>query len=176
MFGAGGDLDLLRLLERRHLDRRPARRLGNRDRPRPLQVAAVEALEDGRGRDPGDDEEIAGRPAALARLALAGEPDAGAVLDPCRDVHLVALGLLREAGARADGAGVLDDLSLATALRAGLADREEALTLRVDAAALAARAGARAGPRFGAAAMAGRAAFGLRHRNRHLGAVDGLVE
>ena len=105
------------------------------------------------------DVEVAGRAAARAGLALAGEPDPGAVLDPGGDVDLVALGLLGQAGAAAGRAGVLDDLAGAAALRAGLADREEALALGVDAAAFAARAGDRAGPGLGAAAVAGRAAL-----------------
>src|ERR1700710_2188093 len=96
-------------------------------------------------------EAAAGRPAALSGLALASEPDSRSVLDPGRDVDLVALGLLGQAGAVAGGAGVLDDLAGAAALRAGPADRENSLALGVDAAAFAARAGDRAGPRFGAA-------------------------
>ena len=141
-----------------------AQRLGDRDRHRHLEVAVVEPLEDRGGGDPGGHVEVAGRAAARAGLALAGEADPGAVLDPGRDVDLVALGLLGQAGAAAGRAGVLDDLAGAAALRAGLADREEALALGVDAAAFAARAGDRAGARLGAAAVAGRAALGLRAR------------
>src|SRR4029077_945566 len=160
--GPGGHLDLLRPVQGRHLDRRAAQRLGDRDRHRHLEAAAVEALEDGGGGDAGDDVEVAGRAAAGAGLAFPGDPDPRPVLDPRRDPHLVALGLPGEAGAAAGRAGVLDDLPGAAALRAGLADREEALTLGVDAAAFAARAGDRAGAGLGTAAAAGRAAFGLR--------------
>src|SRR5436190_9768046 len=103
VFGARTDLDLLRPFERRHLDRRAAQRLGDVDRHGHLEVAAVEPLEDGRGGDARDDEEVPRRSAALAGLALAGEPYASAVLDPGRDVHLVALGLLGDAGAGAGG-------------------------------------------------------------------------
>ena len=176
VLGPGADLDLLRPVQGRHLDRAAAQRLGDRDRHRHLEVAAVEPLEDRRGGDPGGHVEVAGRAAARAGLALAGEPDPRPVLDPGRDVDLVALGLLGQAGAAAGRAGVLDDLAGAAALRAGLADREEALALGVDAAAFAARAGDRAGARFGAAAVAGRAALGLRHGDADLGAVDRLVE
>src|SRR6185295_17451041 len=130
--GARLDLDLLCALQRRHLDRRPAQRLGDRDRHRHLEVAGVEAFEDRRGGDAGDDEEIAGRATALSCLTLAGEANPRPVFDPGGNIHLVALGLLGQAGAVAGGAWVLDHLAGAPALRAGLADREEALALSVD--------------------------------------------
>ena len=173
----GCDLDLLRPLQGRHLDRGAAQRLGDRDRHRHLEVAAVEPLEDRRGGDPGGRRRgrRAGRragPPRPCRRAGSGSPS----LTPAGNVDLVALGLLGQAGAAAGRAGVLDDLAGAAALRAGLADREEALALGVDAAAFAARAGDRAGARFGAAAVAGRAALGLRHGDADLGAVDRLVE
>src|SRR6187551_2169964 len=174
--GASWDLDLLGSVQGRYLDRRPAQRLGDRDRHGHLEVAAVEPLEHrGRG-DPGGHVEVAGRATAGAGLAFAGKADPRSVLDPGRDVDLVALRLPGQAGAAAGGAGVLDDLPGAAALGAGLADREEALALRVDAAAFAARAGDRGGARRGAAAMAGRAALGLWHGDTDLGAIDRLVE
>src|SRR5262249_38082170 len=105
------DLDLLGSVQGRDLDRAAAQRLRDRDRDGHLEVAVVEAPEDrGRG-DVGGDVEVAGRTAARPGLALAGEPDPGAVLDPGRDVDPVALGLLGEAGAAAGRAGVLDDLA-----------------------------------------------------------------
>src|SRR4029077_2525102 len=116
-------------------------------------------LEDRRGGDAGDDIEVAGLAASRPGLALAGKPDPGPVSDPGRDVDLVALGLLGQAGAAARRAGVLDDLAGPAALGAGLADREEALALGVDSAAFAAGTGDWAGPRFRAAAVAGRTAF-----------------
>ncbi len=120
--------------------------LGDRDRNRHLQVAAVEPFEDRRGGDPRRHVEVARRAAARAGLALAGEPDPGPVLHPGRDADLVALGLPGQAGAAAGLAGLLDDLAGPAALRARLADREEPLALRVDAAAFAARADDRAVP------------------------------
>src|SRR6266487_245704 len=75
VLGPLADLDLLRPLQGRHLDRRPAQRLGNRDRHGDLEVAAVEPFEDRGGGGAGDDEEVARRPAALPGLALAGEAD-----------------------------------------------------------------------------------------------------
>src|SRR4249919_979186 len=174
--GSRPDLDLLRAVEGWHLDRRPAQRLGDRDRHRNLEVATVEPLEDRRAGDAGDDEEVARRAAALAGLALAGEPDAGAVLHPGGDVHPVTLGLLGEPGAAAGRAGVLDDLAGAATLRTGLGDREEALALGVDAPPFAAWAGDRARPGFGSAAAAGHAPFGLRHGHLDLRSVHRLVE
>src|SRR6201992_304407 len=103
------------------------------------------------------------RPAGGPRLAFAGEPDAGAVLHPGRDVRPDPFVLLGEARAAAGGAGVLDDLAGAGALRGGLAGREEALVLRIDPAAFSARAVDRRGAGRGARAVAGLAAFGLRH-------------
>ena len=84
----------------------------------------------GEGGDAGDDVEVAGRTAERTVLALAGDPDPGAVVDPGGDLDAVALALHRQAGAAAGRARVLDDLAAAAALRAGLADREEALALR----------------------------------------------
>ncbi len=50
-----------------------------------MQIGAV-ALEELVRRERQEDVEVAGRAAAHARLALAGQPDAGAVLDAGRDV------------------------------------------------------------------------------------------
>src|ERR1700743_1231754 len=163
-------------MQDRHLDRAAVDRLGDRDRHGYLEVAVVEPAEDrGRGHFRGH-VEIAVGTAARARLAFAGEPDAGAVFDPGGDVDFVALALLGRAGALAGGAGGLDDLAAAAALGARLGDREEALVLRVDAAAFAARAGDRRGAGRGAGAVAGLAAFLLRHCDAALGAVGRLVE
>ncbi len=74
----------------------------------------------------------AGAPSA-AGLALAGQPDARAVLDARRDLHLQRALALHRAGARADAAGVADHAPLAAAGRARAFDDEEAL-LRTDLA------------------------------------------
>src|SRR6202000_1091658 len=155
VFGPRRDFDLFRAMQDRHLDRAAVDRLGDRDRHGYLEVAVVEPAEDrGRGHFRGH-VEIAVGTAARARLAFAGEPDAGAVFDPGGDVDFVALALLGRAGALAGGAGGLDDLAAAAALGARLGDREEALVLRVDAAAFAARAGDRRGAGRGAGGVAG---------------------
>ena len=51
-----------------------------------MQVGAF-ALEERMRADRQEDVKIARRPAAYAGLALAGEPDAGAVLDTRRNIH-----------------------------------------------------------------------------------------
>src|SRR5205823_13551792 len=104
-----------------------------------------------------DHVEVAGRAAPRPRLALPGEAHAAAVADAGRDRHAVALDGLDRARAVAGRARVGDDRPAATALRARLGYREEALTLGLHAAALALGAdlGAGAGP--GAGPAAGRA-------------------
>jgi hypothetical protein len=112
--------------------------------------------------------------AARADLALAGQPDAHAVLDAGR--HLDGQ---RPAGADATvtaalAARVLDDRAEAAAARAGagrhdLAE-ERALHLLHLAAALAGVAGRRVGARGGAAAVAGRADDGRLERELAVGA------
>src|SRR5262245_5092519 len=97
-------------------------------------------------------------------------------MDACRDVDPVALGLLDDAAGMAGRAWVVDDRSLAAALRARLRDREEALALGVDPGALAARTGAWGRSRPCTAAMAGRALARGRYRDRDLRAVHRLVE
>src|SRR5207253_145312 len=139
---------------RRDLDRRPADGLGDRDRDLHLEVVAL-ALEDRRLRDARDRVQVAGRPAALPRLALSGEPHPAAVAHAGGDVHAVALDLARAAGAAAGRAGVLDLGPGAAALRARLRDREQALALRLDAPALAARAHGRRGAGLRARPVAG---------------------
>ena len=139
----GRHADPLRAGERRHLDRRALDRLDDRDRDVHLEVVAL-ALEDRALGDARDHVQVAGRAAAAAGLALAGQPHAAAVAHARRDVHLVALDLARLAAAVAGRARVLDLGAGAAADAARLRDREEALRLGLDAAALAGRADRRA--------------------------------
>src|SRR3954447_16879032 len=175
MLGAGGNADPLRAVQRRHLDGRAADRLGNRDRHVDLEVLAL-APEDRRVGHARDDVEIARRPAAPPGLALAGEPDATAVLHAGRNVRAVALDLARLTGAVAGRARVLDLGPGAAALRAWLRDREEALALLLDAASVAARADGGRGARLRAAAAARRAGSRQRDRHRDLRALHRLLE
>ena len=85
--------------------------------------------------------QVAVRRALAAGLALAGQADARAILDPCRDRHLQAAFALHGAGALADPAGIADHAALAAAGRAGPLDQEEALLRAHLAGALAGRAG-----------------------------------
>src|SRR4051794_23183232 len=171
-----GDADRLRARQRRHLDAPALDRLRDRDGQVHLEVSVRALLEDGRGRDACGHVEIAAGPTTEAGLALPGEPDPAAVVDAGRDVDSIALGLLRDTAARAGRAGIVDDAALSTALRAGLRDREEALALRGDSSALAARADPRRGAALRAAAVAGRAGTGGRDGHGDLGAVHSLVE
>src|SRR6185503_18527009 len=173
--GAAGHAQLLRAVQRRHLDVGAAQRLGDRDRHLDLEVVAL-APEHRRLADVRDDVEVAGRAAAQPGLALAGEPDPRALLDARRDVHAVLLELAQPALAVAGRAGILDHGAGAAAARARPRDREHALTLRLHAATLADRADdrRRSGPRAGAAA--GVARHVRRHRHGDLRARDGLLE
>ena len=81
-----------------------------------------------------------------------------------------------EPGALAGRARVLDDRPGAAAARARLGDREQALALGLDAAALAARADLGRRARLGAGAVAGRAALRGRDGERDLRALDRLLE
>src|SRR5258708_7161689 len=109
------DADRLRPVEGRDLDLGSLDGLGNGDWQVDLEIAVRALLEDGRWRDSGGHVQIAARPSAVAGLALAGEPDPAAIVNARGDVDAVALGLLRDALAAAGGAGVVDDLALATA-------------------------------------------------------------
>ena len=81
----------------------------------------------GCGRIADIDVEVARRRAAQPGLALAGQPDAGAVLDAGGDGHVQGAVALHAAGALADLAGVLMIAAGAAAGRAGALDQEEAL-------------------------------------------------
>src|SRR6185436_13758506 len=123
-----------------------------------------------------EDIEVARRSAARAGLALAGQPDAGAVLDAGRNVDLERLLAPHPALAGADLARLVDHLADAVAGVAGPLDGEEAL-LRADAAAaVAGRALLRLRSRLGARAVAGLAGHRARHPHRGLGAGIGLLQ
>ena len=95
--------------------------------------------------------EIARRAAAHAGFALAGEPDAGAVLDALRDVDRQRALAGDAARSRVQArAGIVDHLAAALAGRAGALQREEALRVADAAGAAAGRAGLRLGAGLGA--------------------------
>src|SRR3712207_9245688 len=84
-------------------------------------------------------------PISPSGCALAGQPDALAVLDAGRDPHRDGAGLRGDPVAVAGRAGVVDDLPGAAAVAARLGERERALAAAGDPGALAHRAGVRAG-------------------------------
>ena len=150
---------------RRQLDLLAHRRLGEGHRHVDHEVVAAAGEERARGH-PGDDVQVSGLTAARGRLALALDLDAGAVADARRDPHLIGLGRAHAARAVAGRARVLDHGAGAAAALARLVDREEALALGRDAAALAHGADRRRGARGGPRAVTGRAGVGL--VDRHL--------
>ena len=115
---------------------------GHGDGDLTMQVITV-ALEDVVLLDADLDVEIARRAATHARLALAGEPDARAVLDARRNVDGERALLGDAALARTGVAGVRDHLAAALAGGAGPLHREEAGLRTHGALATAGRTGLR---------------------------------
>lgn len=122
------------------------------------------------------DVEVARRRAAFARFAFAGEADAVAAIDACRDVDVQGFLLFDAAVTVAVGAGVFDDLAFAAALRAGLGDGEEAL-LHSDLAGAAAAGAVAFDGFFGRAGAATVFAADVgRDADAFFAAVDGFFE
>src|SRR5580692_9427215 len=140
-----------------------------------MQIGAI-ALEERMGADRQENIEIARRPAAHARFAFAGEPDAGAVLDAGRDVHRQRTLAGDTAGAGAGRTRAVDRLAAALALRAGALEREETLGVADFALALAHRANFWLGAWLGAGAGAGLAGDRGRDTNLRRLARIGLVQ
>src|SRR5207247_556774 len=109
---------------RRHLDRRAERGVGERDGDVDDEVRAA-PLVDRRLGHARDDDQVAGRAAAVAGLALALEADPRPVLDPGRDLDRVALPPALASSAVAARAGLLDDRAVAVAARTRLREAEE---------------------------------------------------
>src|SRR5690606_34756957 len=116
------------------------------------------------------------RRAAQTGLALAGEADAGTVLDALRDVHLQRFLAVDAARPVAGAAGLVDHLSGAMAGGAGALDGEEALLGAHAAAAVAGLAADRLGAALGAAAVAGVARNGARHPDLRRLAAERVLE
>ena len=111
-----------------------------------------------------------------AMLALAGQTDAVALIDACRDFDGQRLVLLDAPGAAAVAAGVGDEAAGAMAFRTGLLNREKALLQANLAGAVAGRAGLGLGAGLGAGTVT--LVAGLHRRNTDLGfrAVGRLFE
>src|SRR5262249_21443759 len=115
--------------------------------------------------------EVARRPAAHPSLALAGQADAGAVLDARRDIHRERA-LPRGAAESAAGpAGSIDHLPAALTADAGPLQRKESLGVTNLAEAAATGTRFRLGAGLGAGASAGFADD--RRRNADLSALAG---
>ena len=124
-----------------------------------------------------EDVEVARRTAAQARLALAGEADAGAVLDARRNVDRERALAGDAARAAAVGARIVDDLAAPVAVRAGALDREEALRRAHAAVAAAGRAWlAASSPALAPEPAQTSQVIGGRDLDRRGLAVEGLLE
>src|SRR3569833_532855 len=124
---AGRDLDRVDLaIEPGDFDRAAERGGGEADRHTGEQRGSF-TLEHFVRLDVDKDVQIARRRALRPRLALAGQTDAGAVVDPRRDVDLERLQLVRPAFTAALLAGVLDRLARAVTGRARALDHERPL-------------------------------------------------
>src|ERR1051325_5375989 len=135
-----------------------------------MQIGAV-ALEELMVRQRQENIKVTRRPAADAGFALAGQPDAGAILNPLRDVDRQRAVALYASRARAGGARIFNGLPAALTARAGSLKRKKALRLPHPPGAAAHRAGFR----FGAGPGAGTRAGVAGDRNRDLD-LRGLAE
>src|SRR6478609_6003878 len=140
-------------IQRRHLDRRAERGLGERDRHAHRQVVAVTA-EDAVWRDPAFDDQVAGRTAVAAWPTAPLQADPLPVGDAGRDAHLNLARPTLDAGAPARRARLLDDHAGAVALAARRGEREEPLVLVDHASPPAQRADLRLRAGLGPAAVA----------------------
>src|SRR5208282_937136 len=174
--GSGRHIDArARAVERGHLDGAAEGCRRHRNRHAAENIGAV-ALEEEVRLDGEKDVEVAGRRSPHAGLALAGEPDARAVLDPRRDRDRKRLLARDPSAAVADAARIADDAARALARRAGALDGEEALLRAHAAMAMAGLAARRLRPAFPARALARLAHDRARHADLGLAAAEGLLE
>src|SRR5688572_23477012 len=174
--GAGRHLHLgPGAVDGRDLDPAAERRSRHGERHAAMDVGAV-ALEQAVLLDREEDVEVPRWRRAQSGFALAGEADAGAVLDAGGDRHLQRLVLGGAALAVAGRARLLDHLAEAAAGRAGPLDGEEALGRAHLAVAAAGRAVDRLGALLAAGAVARRARLGAGHADGRLLAGERFLE
>src|ERR1017187_888401 len=133
---AFGNLELVRLIERGHLDFRAQRRLRQVDGNGAMQILPL-ALEEGVLLDLEEDVEIARRSPVRAGLAFRRQPYAGIVIDSRRNRNLEFALDLPEAVAAALAARVANDLARPAAGAASAPDGEETLLIQNLTAAVA---------------------------------------
>src|SRR5215211_8017064 len=163
VLGAGRHLEGHRAVQGRDLELGPQSGLGEGHGHGDGQVLCA-APEQGMRGDPDLDDQVAGGRPRLAGLALAAEPDGGAVVDPRGDPDPQLTGADLAAGAVAGRARVLDHRAAALAGRARAGEAEQALVAGDRAPAVAGRAGPRQGAGLGPrphAGVAGRRAAQL---------------
>src|SRR5690606_13353332 len=152
--GPGGDRNLHPLAVHGRDLHLAAKAGGHHGDGHPAEDMGAVPLEDGVRLEAEEDVKVARRPAAQARLALAAEANARAVVDAGRDLDLQGALLVHAALAAAGGAGIGNELLDAMAGRAGALHHEEALLGADLAAAVAGPAQLGLRPRLGAAAVA----------------------
>src|SRR5215218_6608959 len=175
VLGAGRHLEGDRAVQGRHLELGPQGGLGEGHRHGDGQVLAA-APEQGVRGDPDLDDQVAGGGAGLARLALALEPDGGAVVDPGGDPDPQLAAADLAAAAVAGRAGVVDHRAATLAGRAGAGEAEQALVAGDRAATVTGRAGPGQGAGLGPGAEAGVAGRRAAQLERDGGAAHGLLE
>src|SRR5438034_3927202 len=173
--GASGHLDPRLALERRHIDLHPQGRLREAERDLAHDVVPL-AHEERMLAHAEHDVEVAGCAGVRPGLAFAAQLESGAAVDAGRDLDVELVRPPLHAGALAAGARIRDDGALPVAVAARLGDREEALLEAHLPRAAALRAGARRGPRLGAASAARVARRQAGHRDRLLAPERRLLE
>src|SRR6516225_7979191 len=162
-------------VDRRHFEFAAERSGHHGNRNAAVQVGAF-ALEERMRADRQEYVKIAGRPAAHAGFAFAGEPDAGAVLDPRRNIHRQRAFAGHPPGAGAGCAWRIDRLAAAVTIRAGAFEREKALGVTHPAVATAHRTGLRLGAGLGTGAGTGFAGHRGWNADLRCLAVEGFLE
>src|SRR5690349_22374157 len=140
-----------------------------------MQIGAL-ALEERMGADGEENVEVAGRPAAHARFAFAGKPDAGAILDTRGNVDREGALARHSSRAGTRGTRVVDHLPASLARGTRPLQREESLRMADAALTAASRTGLGSGAGLGARARTGLA--GHRGWNAYLGVLSriGLLQ
>src|SRR5471030_2727167 len=173
------DLQVERPVEGVELDACTQGGCRHRELDRAVQVIAA-ALEGLMGRNADLDIQVTGRARSCSDLALAGELDPGAGVDPCRDAQLEVATGADATLARTLETGVGDDdaVALAGHARTGCHDlaQEGPLDLLDLASSATDITGARPGARLRSIAVTGPADDRRVHRQLSLGTEDGLGE
>src|SRR5690606_11250870 len=152
-WGPGGDLQVDRAVQGRHLDLGAEGSLGEADRDGKGEVVAL-PTEPLTPSYPDSHQEVSRRPTVGAGPTFATQSENGAIADTCGDPELDLPGPVLTPRTTTGGAGGLDDATRPAALRAGLGEREKALVLGHHPPTPTGRTGAHCGSRLCAGAPA----------------------